>query len=84
MMASTRDEFNSESGSRVFKPFSLKDSMMFQMSTRDTKSGKLGLENNSNLSSSLIGGLLLLPIILFFSHPLKTDLKIGSVYCRIS
>lgn len=37
MMASTRDEFNSESGSNVFSPFSLKDSMMFQMSTRDTK-----------------------------------------------
>lgn len=35
MMASTRDEFNSESGSNVFSPFSLKDSMMFQMSTRD-------------------------------------------------
>lgn len=37
MMASTRDEFNSESGSNVFSPFSLKDSMMFQMSTRDTE-----------------------------------------------
>lgn len=37
MMASTRDEFNSESGSSVFSPFSLKDSMMFQMSTRDTE-----------------------------------------------
>lgn len=37
MMASTRDELSSESGSNVFSPFSLKDSMMFQMSTRDTE-----------------------------------------------
>ena len=47
MMASTRDELSSESGSNVFSPFSLKDSMMFQMSTRDT-------ENNNGNTVKLV------------------------------